>query len=84
MRLHVPSPTPPYGTLFVDFFDNARNTTLKALLDAHMYLNDNLCWVTEARNTMRVAPQCSVCQRWGHSVAICRCATVRCVVCWAA
>lgn len=82
-RLYIPPHTPEFGILYVDFYDDAKQFNLKALLRDPAYLGatGSLIRAREATNVRPAVQRCSICQRWGHSAAICRSLTPRCAAC---
>ncbi|KAI0803216.1 hypothetical protein BC629DRAFT_1591299 [Irpex lacteus] len=64
-RLYVPPHTPEFGILYVDFYDDAKQSNLKALLRDPAYLGatGSLIRAREATNVRPAVQRCSICQR---------------------
>lgn len=82
-RLYFPPQTPQFAVVYVDFYDNARGSNLKAVVKDPIYLGatGSLCRAKQALDVRPAVQRCSICQRWGHSAAICQSMAVRCAVC---
>ena len=82
-RLYIPPHTPQFGIHYADFYDDAKRSNLKTLLNEPVYFGATGS-LTPARGATNLRPAVqrrSVCQRWGHSAAICRSLTPRCAAC---